>query len=196
MAQLPWAANTEENSAGLDDYTPLPTGEYPGMIVKSEMKPTKNRDGYYLQLNIKIIDGDYKGRMVFDRLNLDNPNPVAVEIANKALNTICQACHKIGVQDSEELHGIPFMVKVRLVPETDTQPANNNVTYYGPYDPAAVASAPTVGEDATAFHQAAVNQQAAKVAAKPAAKPFTPPAAKPAVKPAAKPAAKKLPWEK
>lgn len=134
MAQLPRAANTEGNKDTLDTFTPLPAGEYPVSIVKSLYKETKAKTGHYLELHMKVLMGEYKGRILFERLNLDNPNPIAVEIANKTLNTICQTLDKVGVEDSEELHGIPFIVKIKVIPETETNPASNNITAYSAAD--------------------------------------------------------------
>ena len=37
--------------------------------------------GSYLNLTFEILDGNYKGRKVWSRLNLDNPNQQAVQIA-------------------------------------------------------------------------------------------------------------------
>ena len=88
MARLQFAANTPENSEGLDDYTPIPAGDVIAQIIKSQYKETKKKDGNYLQLIWKVVMGKYKGRTLFDNLNLDNPNPIAVEIANKTLNSI------------------------------------------------------------------------------------------------------------
>lgn len=184
MAQLPWVANTDENKETLDDYSPLPSGTYNAMIVKSEFKKTKAGDGMYLQLNVKVIEGDYKGRMVFERLNLNNPNPVAVEIANKTLNTICLACNAFGVEDSEELHGIPMTIKVRYKPETDQNPASNDVTYYGPYEGENIDDPAETGEETE------------EETSQPKPKPKVMPKVKPKAKPAAKAKAKKLPWEK
>jgi hypothetical protein len=46
---------------------------------------------------------------VFERLNLINPNEVAVRIANRTLADICEACGKKEIDDTEELHGIEFV---------------------------------------------------------------------------------------
>ena len=43
------------------------------------------KTGKYLQLRLDIISGPYKNRVIFDRLNLQNPNDKAVEIAKKQL---------------------------------------------------------------------------------------------------------------
>jgi len=133
MARLFTPANTENNNEGMNDYSAIPVGDYAGMIVKSQMKKTKAGDGSYLDLQIRIIDGKYKGRILFDKLNLDNPNPVAVQIANKTMNSICQACEKVAVEDSEELHGIPMSLKVGKTKATAAYPESNKITLYGKY---------------------------------------------------------------
>lgn len=105
-------------------FEPIPAGWYNMMIVESEMKPTSNGQGAYLQLSLKVVDGQYAGRQVFDRLNLQNQNPVAVEIAYKRLSAYCHATGVIQVQDSQQLHGIPL--KARVSVRTDST---------GQYDP-------------------------------------------------------------
>jgi len=130
MALLPKQANTEENSEGLGDRTALPAGSYLAHIVKSEMKQTKAKTGHYLSLHFTVLEGEKKGRMFFANLNLDNPNPIAVEIANKELNSICQACDLQGVEDSDELHQIPMLVTLKVDAATAQWPEGNSITAY------------------------------------------------------------------
>jgi len=127
MAKLPLTFNTKENNEGLGDYTALPAGEYIANIIKSEYKATKAKTGHFIELQLKLLAGKSKGRVLYERLNLDNPNPIAVEIANKALNSICQACEKVGVEDTEELHGIPMKLTLKVVPATSSNPASNSI---------------------------------------------------------------------
>ena len=133
MVQLAQPANTEGNNEKMGDYSPVPPNKYVVAIVKSEYKTTKAKNGHYLQMDMKIQEGEYKGRTLFERLNLDNPNPTAVEIANKTLNTICDACGKFGVEDSDELHGIPMVATVVKTEATKTQPAGNDIKFYEKY---------------------------------------------------------------
>ena len=51
------------------DFEPIPAGKYLAMITESEMKPTKSGGGQYLQLTFQMLDGPYKGRYVWARLN-------------------------------------------------------------------------------------------------------------------------------
>ena len=131
MALLPQQANTENNNETSADRSALPAGDYLVHIVKSEMKQTKAKNGHYLSLHMQVLSPeDKKGRFLFSNLNLDNPNPVAMEIANKELNSICQACDQEGVEDSEELHQLPFMVTVKVDPATAQWPEGNSITAY------------------------------------------------------------------
>jgi hypothetical protein len=109
------------------DYTPVPPGEYKVQIISSEMVETSAKTGHMLKLEMEIIEGDQAGRKLFDRLNLDNPNQQAVEIAQRTLSAICHATGKLSVQDSEELHMIPMVAVVKVDP-----PRTSNGKEYGP----------------------------------------------------------------
>lgn len=130
MAQLMQTANVEGNNEKMGDFSAIPAGEYIAQIVKSEWKDTKAGDGKFIQFQIKILEGEFTGRVLFDRLNLVNPNPVAVEIANKGLNSMCDACGLVGVDDSEQLHGIPMNVVVKVEPATPSYPESNSIVNY------------------------------------------------------------------
>ena len=134
MPLLPTPANTADNKEVLGDRTPIAAGDYIMHIVKTEMKPTNAKTGHYLSVQLKVLEGEKKGRVVFTNLNLDNPNPQAVEIANKELNSICQACGKEGVEDSDELLHIPMKVTVKVTPGDSKWPPSNETTAYASAD--------------------------------------------------------------
>lgn len=107
-------------------FDAIPAGNYAAIITESAMKPTKRGDGEYLQLTLQIIDGEHSGRKLFDRLNLNNPNATAVDIAQRTLSSICHAVGVMQPQDSAELHDIPMQVKVG-VEKNATDGTNSNV---------------------------------------------------------------------
>lgn len=109
------------------DFTPVPPGEYKVQIISSEMVATKTGSGHMLKLELEIVEGDQAGRKLYDRLNLDNPNQQAVEIAQRTLSAICHAVGKLSVQDSEELHMLPMIAVVKVDP-----PRSANGKDYGP----------------------------------------------------------------
>jgi hypothetical protein len=76
------------------------------------------------------MDGQAKGRRFWTMLNLWNSNPTAVEIAQRELSSICHACGKLRVADTEELHAIPMLV--RLAVKSDSYGEKNEVKSYKP----------------------------------------------------------------
>lgn len=127
MATLQFDATTVQPNAPLE---PVPSGDYLCMIVDSEMKPTSRGDGTYLQLTMEILEGPYQGRKLFDRLNLQNPNAQAVEIAYRTLSAICHAVGVMQVNDSAQLHDKPLIAKVALKPPKGEYGESNEVKGY------------------------------------------------------------------
>jgi len=106
------ASSVEPSSS----YDVLPPGKYLSQIVASEMRATKDGMGQYLYLEVDVIEGQYAGRRLFDRLNLINANAEAVKIAQQTLSSICRAVGKLQVSNSEQLHLIPLIADVRVRP--------------------------------------------------------------------------------
>lgn len=136
---MPALGNDYQNAKPMDDFTPIPVGDYKAVITGSEIKPTKAGDGQYLSLRVEIIEGEYQGRIIFVILNLWNPNPKAVEIANRELATIVAAVNKPGAQNSEELHNIPMTVKVGIQPGQGEYGPSNRIKNYMAYQTAQTA---------------------------------------------------------
>jgi hypothetical protein len=97
------------------DIGPIPAGEYLAQITDSDVKPTKRGDGNYAELTYEVLDGEFKGRKVWVRLNLDNPNIKAVEIAQRQLSSICHAVDTLNIKDTAELHYKPHVIRVEYV---------------------------------------------------------------------------------
>ena len=113
-------------------YELLPAGKYSAQIVESEMRVTRNGMGQFLWLMLDILDGQHKGRKIFDQLNLVNPNPTTVEIAQRTLSAICHATGKMQVSDSEELHLIPMSIHVTVKPPKNGYGESNAIRYMMP----------------------------------------------------------------
>ena len=120
-------ANTVEP---MDSFDPIPAGEYLCVITASEEKPTKAGNGSYLQLEFEVIDGPYKGRKLWERLNLNNPNETTVKIARATLSAICRSINVMEPQDSCEMHDLPLLVKVRTEKRSDTEELSNVIKGY------------------------------------------------------------------
>lgn len=115
-------AGQVEPNAGFD---PIPAGKYLAVITNSQMKPTRNGNGEYLEIELEVIDGPHKGRRLWDRLTLKHPNERTVQIARGTLSAICRAVNVLRPRDSVELHNLPLVVSVGIKNREDTgEPAN------------------------------------------------------------------------
>jgi hypothetical protein len=127
MVGLNFDANTVDPSA---DFDPIPAGKYEAVITDSEDKPTKSGVGSYLQLTFQITDGEYRGRFLWARLNLDNPNKTAVKIARSELSSICRAVGVMTPRDSTELHNLPLVITVKCKKRDETGEITNEIKGY------------------------------------------------------------------
>ncbi|MBE0564970.1 MAG: DUF669 domain-containing protein [Krumholzibacteria bacterium] len=119
------------------DFEPLPAGKYLTVITESQMKPTKSGTGHFLELTFQVIDGEFKNRMLWARLNLDNPNRQAVQIAQGELSAICRAVGVLQPKDSVELHNLPLQITVKCKKRDDTGDVVNEIRGYARKDAAA-----------------------------------------------------------
>jgi len=138
----------------MGNFEPLPADWYKCVITSAEQKPNSKKTGAYLELRIEVIDGQYQGRLVFDRLNLINPNSVAVDIARRSLASIAQAI-SVDVKDSVELLDKPLMVKLAVRPAENGYDESNEVKGYD-----AARAVTSVGEGLGAVAPAASNGSA------------------------------------
>jgi hypothetical protein len=125
LFQTPFDANTVKPN---EAFEPLPAGWYNARIINSEAKPTKDNLSGYLQLDLEVLDGEHKGRKVFDRLNLWNEGPnkeKTCEIAQRQLSAYCHATGVFILQDSNQLHGIPLKIKLAIRQSEGFDPTND-----------------------------------------------------------------------
>ena len=109
------------------EFEAIPAGKYLAMITDSEMKATKSGSGSYLLLTFQILEGEYKGRFVWARLNLHNANATAVQIARGELSAICRAVGVMTPNDSVELHKLPLLITVKCKKRDDSGDVSNEV---------------------------------------------------------------------
>ena len=143
MAFLNFDATQVEPSSG---FSPIPAGKYVAVIIDDEMKDTRTGSGRYLQFTFEIVEGEYSGRKLWTRLNLENTNMEAVKIARADLSAICRAVNVMQLQDTVQLHKLPMIITVRLKKNKETDEMQNEITGYEgkqAYAPGATASTPT-----------------------------------------------------
>ncbi|OYU73151.1 MAG: hypothetical protein CFE32_21725 [Alphaproteobacteria bacterium PA3] len=103
------------------------------------MRPTRNGNGEFLSIAMDILEGPLQGRKAFDQLNLINPNPTTVEMAQRTLSAICHATGELHVSDSEDLHFKPMTIRVSIRKPKDGGQERNQIRYMVPKDEPAAA---------------------------------------------------------
>jgi hypothetical protein len=140
-------ATTVDPNSGFEVLAP---GNYLVQIVASELRSTRDGTGQYLLLELDVLDGQYTGRKLFDRIHLVNANAEAVQIAQRTLSAICRAVGKMQVSNSEQLHLIPMRVSVRVRPPKGNYGESNTIRYLAREADDSTASRPVPAPSASA----------------------------------------------
>lgn len=115
-----YAFNATQFSPQFGGSSQLPPGKgYVGVISESSQENTKDGQGGFLLLILKVIDGPLTGESQPVRLNLHNKEAKAVDIANRQLSAFCHVLNKPAFQDTAELHNIPFKFDVGVQKNND-----------------------------------------------------------------------------
>ena len=109
---------------------PIPAGTYLAHITESDVAPLRSGNGTGLKLTFEIIDGQYKGRKVWDNLNIQHSNEDTQRIAQSQLSALCHAVNVIKLQDTAALHMKPVSIKVVVREAKGEYQASNNIKGY------------------------------------------------------------------
>lgn len=108
------------------NYDPIPAGWYDAQVTDSSVEMTKNGDGRYIKLRMDVVSENYRGRVIWVRLNVQHPNQTAERIAQQQLRELCEAIGLQRMTDTSQLHNKPvsIKVKVRIDPNGVYDPSN------------------------------------------------------------------------
>jgi len=148
MAKLPNKQGTFDEPK--DVFTPVPLGKYVAQINKSDYKETNEskkrgeqaiqRDpygghSYYQQYDFTVLKGQHSGRIIFCRLHVKNRNQEMEEKENQRAHQLGRILGSPNFSDTEELHGIPLIIRVRITKPTKKYPfKGNDVNGFYPLD--------------------------------------------------------------
>lgn len=107
-----------------NSFEAIPAGTYAVRITESERKENAKKNGEYLKLTFTVVEGPYKGRLLWAYLNIIHDNATAQEIARRDLSAICHACGKLQLKDTQQLHNITMEIIVRVVKNNDGEDVN------------------------------------------------------------------------
>lgn len=133
MAQFQFNVAEAPEAQAPRTFGPLPEGAYEMVITRSDIKATKAGSGHYIELEMQVTSGEHSGRRIWERLNIDNPNKTAEDIAKQALASLISALGLSDMQDTEQLHDKPFQAFVEI---DRKEPTRNRIVGYGSTGPA------------------------------------------------------------
>lgn len=114
MAGINFDATQVAPNAG---FSAVEKGKYVVALTQSEFKPTNNGAGKILELHARVNGGANHGRDIMFNLNWENSSAKAVEIGRGRFSAICHAVNVLHVQDTQQLHNIPFVLEVDVTPD-------------------------------------------------------------------------------
>lgn len=142
MGNLNFNAADVAPSTGFDT---LPAGTFTALIGEATMKPTKSGTGSYIECVFQVVEGEYKGRKVWERITFTNPSAKSTEIGRAQLSALCRAIGVMSIQDTAELCNRPCLITVGHEKGNDDK-MYARVTKYAPtgggFPVPAVAAAP------------------------------------------------------
>jgi hypothetical protein len=130
--------NLDPNVPEAGSFQVVPEGRYKAVIAGDKLYPTKDTKGRILELTVQIIEGQFSGLTIPDRLNILNPSEIAQRIAQGTLKRICSA---VGVayplQNTDVLLGKPMLVTVEIEKFKSNKTGNdlqsNKIKNYAPW---------------------------------------------------------------
>ncbi len=115
---------------GMKPFVALPADKYLAEFSKAIEKPNSKKTGTFVEITWKVLKGEFKDKTFKSRLNLNNPNDQAVEIAQDEYVTISLACgFKKTEWNTDKLMGKRALVTLIQVP-SDRGGFNNECKNY------------------------------------------------------------------
>ena len=144
--------NTEELPDS-DNLEPVPGGVYAVEIVESDTVVPNSGKGEMLKVTMEVIEGPYVNRKIWDNILYVHPNEDAQRIGQQKIKSICKAVGFAGqLEDSTQLHSVPFQVRV-IIEEKDGYAPKNVVKAY--LEGAQATASPAPRQTAASTRQAA-----------------------------------------
>lgn len=147
MAKLPGAFKADEDLK-MDSFDPLPPSDYHLRVKETDMARNKNDTGDLIKIRFEVVDGEYKGRLLFLNINYTHQNATAEEIGQKMLNALILAAGLPALEDTDDLLGCEVMGKVTVTKGTAQYAASNEIKNFKPAEGIARPSKPSSDKEA------------------------------------------------
>jgi len=91
---------------------PIPNGRYLAAATSAVRKNNKKKDGWFWEFTFTVIDGEYEGRTVAFRFNMENPSEQAVAIGRKQMKRYLEAIGNVEPNDESDMLNIAIWITV------------------------------------------------------------------------------------
>lgn len=108
--------SAKDSKADFNDYSPLPAGIYKMFVEECELATDKNNQEY-IKLVLEVLDGEKKGRKLFENLRLDSEYEGVKKQSEAVLKKLCEAkgIETLGgPRDLAKFIGLELDVKIGL----------------------------------------------------------------------------------
>ena len=96
--------------------------------------------GLRMPVTVEVLEGQWQGTRISDGYNIKHHKPKVQAIGQKQLKRLCEAVGVEKFKDSDELHGKPFMMTVKIEPAKGDFDERNK---FGKMEPCADAAVPS-----------------------------------------------------
>lgn len=106
-------------SAEVQDYSPIPEGDYTVKVNDTELKSTKSGKGQYIKVEFTVLGPKHQGRKLFENFNIINDNPETARIAKQQIKNLMLASGWSPEQvnqfnDTDQLLGLTCCARVSV----------------------------------------------------------------------------------
>jgi hypothetical protein len=125
----------------VNNFQPIPKGEYKLQALEAEEFDTKKGDGTLLKVKFEVVDGPYTRRKIFMNFNVNNPSDQAQRIGRGQIYAWRLACNKPDAEDTDQLLEIPFIGFVDIEERPGYSDQNKIKRFFDPNEAAKRATA-------------------------------------------------------
>jgi len=160
-----------------DSFELLPAGDYVGQVVDSEVGANSKGTGQVLKLTYELLNDGFKGRKLWQRINVQHSTSEAQRIGQIELANLKEGCGITGkLGDTLQLHNKPVGLRVKVeISDNPKYKDSNTVTDFFPANEFVPAGAKPVLAAVTASPYPAMPAPAPAAPVQPAAPAARPP---------------------
>lgn len=131
-------ADLSFDSTGVSTNDVLPAKDYVMQVTATDVKANSKKNGMILKVEYTILEGDAKGRKIFGNINYKHANAKAQSIGQGQLAALMRAVGVTKMQNTSELHNIPFIGRVKIRAAQGDYDEQNELSKWKKLDEASV----------------------------------------------------------